>query len=224
MITYLSRDSGALFSPCQLLTINELSTLHRSCSSWKSWLETSTLVESNRECIIISSKVSSMLLSGWFIRSIGSMTLRYISKPELKNEASSTYADTLLSLSHLPRLNSLELNDPPISIPIHTLKIAFHSLSNRLTHLNLWLGSERSGNEFLLLVDQLQLLEKLTIYMPIHSPPQLSFSLLPMLDRLHSFHLSSTNYVIFRCSLKQIQYLIQCKSLTSLDAGCWSPG
>lgn len=233
MIRILGRDTGAQFALCEMLDLKTIGRLHRSCRTWRRWINESAL-GSNR-LLQFGWRVPASFRSCDWVRRYAQRLVIGLWRPcapsedreqsDRESEAGRLDQIALRLLPHLNRLRSLQivLDHPSTAMP-DRLPLA----SATLTTLMLDIRSHSRDVDtvtpaFLRSVGGLPSLTSLQISSEHLSDrfAGLDFSALPSL--LHLQRLSIQSKGAMRCNQTQVNALVACRALTDFDVGEWSP-
>jgi len=234
MLAALGRDSGATYSLCQMLTLQETSALHATCIRWHRWVEAlpAGFGLDAPPLALKPAAVLRLMPGAWTSRRIRSLTLlshdtdsRWTSSPE----------DEYAAMQHLPhacpQLRALRLQLPGWPEDAGSLFGCLEALTEQLQTFDLFLADMGVSDPYQYAVPspalhqliqmfsrmrQLRVL-KLTNDMAPDDEEPVDWTPLTTLPELHSL----TLFAVFNCdrdfAVPALRTLAACRQLTSLN-------
>jgi len=227
MLTALERDSGATFSLCQMLTLQELSALHTTSSSWRRWID-ALPAGPGLDAPPLALKPAAVLRmepGAWTSRQIRSLTLLSHDADSKWNSSLEEEYATMRHLPHAcPRLRSLRLQLPDWPEDAGPLLECLETLAELLQTFDLFLAEgavpSPALHRLIQTLGRLQRLQvlKLTNDFPPEEEEPVDWTPLTTLSELHSLSLYYVfPFTKFDYAEPALRTLAACRQLTFLS-------
>lgn len=237
MLHYLARDTGASFTVLSFLFLDEISELHATCRTWRSWIAAPSSCLC-RELDVRPSRFAPLMACSWLRPKLQLLLLLSETHSGSLELLRNVLESSLLGLFAFPKLEALKFQLRVNRVSESVLRTCFAVLAPRLISLQIDLmhadpGSgidyenEDSPLTFVQLVMheviRLPKLEVLWITGHTHDlrdAEAISFEALPQLTALREFGIETRSDNYWATSA-QVNCLAQCKWLEMIHFGRW---